>query len=652
MLNLRTRFRPVFPSMPRTLMAALFAATLLLAFSCDKDAVDKKDKNDMNSTQEFLSNMKIDDPHSYAKPNDVLASHLELDVDVEFSTRLISGTASWTLDRKTEAGMVIFDTRGLDIQGVMGGPEGTDTLEWKLGDADPFMGAPLEINLPSGTEKVHIRYATQPGAAALQWLDPVQTAGKKQPFLFTQSQAILARTWIPCQDGPGMRFTYHAKVQVPPALLAVMSATNPQEKNETGAYEFDMKQPIPAYLMALSVGDLRFKSIGARTGVYAEPSVLDKAVYEFGDMERMLTAAEGLYGPYRWERYDVIVLPPSFPFGGMENPRLTFATPTILAGDRSLTALIAHELAHSWSGNLVTNANWNDFWLNEGFTVYFERRIMEKLYGESYANMLALLGYQDLEGTIEELGADNPDTKLKLNLDGRDPDEGMTDVAYEKGNFLLTHMEKTVGRDRWDAFLKQYFEGHAFGVMTTEGFVDYVNKELIKGDGALAAKLDIDAWIYSPGLPDAMQVPVSDRFEKVDAAIEAWTGGADPASLETKEWTTHEWLHFIRHLPEEMPFEQMAGLDKAFGFTKSGNSEILAAWFDHVIRNEYKTGYKALENFLMSVGRRKFLKPLYKRLSETPGGMAMGRKIYAKARANYHSVSTGTIDEILQYKGD
>ena len=598
---------------------------------------------------EKMNQVRIDDPHSYAKPNEVMATHLDLDIKVNFEKKRISGSATYDLDNKTGGEKVIFDTRNLDILEVEGG-EG-DSLSFSIGDADPVMGAPLEIKIKATTKAVKIKFATRPGAAALQWLEPQQTAGKKQPFLFTQSQAILARTWLPCQDGPGMRFTYEAKVRVPEGLLAMMSATNPTELSDDGKYKFKMEQPIPAYLMALAVGDVRFKEVGPRTGVYAEPSLLDQSVYEFADMEKMLTAAEELYSAYRWERYDLIVLPPSFPFGGMENPRLTFATPTILAGDRSLTSLVAHELAHSWSGNLVTNANWNDFWLNEGFTVYFERRIMEKLYGADYADMLAVLGHQDLTGTLEELGSDNPDTKLKLALQGRDPDDGMTDIAYEKGNALLRSIEMAVGRAKFDEFLKTYFESHAFGTMTTEGFVTYINKELIRGNKDVEDEIMLDKWIYEPGIPAGYPEPVSERFDAVDTELGDWSLGVEAAELKgTKEWSTHEWLRFLRGIPEGASTEQLADLDAAFKFTNSGNSEILGEWFLHVIKADYKPGYDSLEKFLIKVGRRKFLKPLYKALAATPEGKERGKAIYAKARGNYHSVSTGTIDEILDWK--
>ncbi len=593
--------------------------------------------------------MTIRDPHSFAEPHKAEVKHLDLEIAVDFDQKVIHGVATYEIKNKSGAGNIVFDTRGLTINRVTTG-ERFDSTDWLLGDEVAYLGQPLVVNIGPYTQWVHIEYTTSPGAQALQWLDPQQTAGKRHPFLFTQSQAILARTWMPCQDGPGIRFTYTANVKVPKSLLAVMSASNPQAKNGTGEYYFEMKQPIPSYLMALAVGDIEFQAIDDRTGVYAEPELLQKAAYEFDDMDEMLIAAEKLYGPYRWERYDVIVLPPSFPFGGMENPRLTFATPTIIAGDRSLTALIAHELAHSWSGNLVTNATWDDFWLNEGFTVYFEKRIMEEIYGEPYVQMLSMLGFQDLEADVKDIGPKHDDTKLKLNLKDRDPDEGMTNIAYEKGSLFLKTVENIVGREKFDAFLKEYFEHFAFKTMTSEKFVAYLNEKLIQNDKELAKKIDIDAWVFGPGIPDNAVLATSDRFEQVERSLADWQQGTPAKDLKADEWSTHEWLHFIRHLPDDLDAAKMNELDEAFGFTQSGNSEILCVWFEHVIEQQHQSAYGALEEFLITVGRRKFLRPLYAALAKTEDGLEMGRSIYQKARPNYHAVSTGTIDEILNWE--
>jgi len=599
-----------------------------------------------NSSKENKEeNMSTKDVHSFALPQEAVIRHIDLDLNVDFAAKQLRGTATLNIDNLAKTDKLHLDSRDLKIDSITLDDGSVATYE--MMPAVPFLGSELIVHIKPNTKKVKIAYATSPGAAALQWLSPEQTAGGKQPFLFTQSQAILARTWIPLQDSPGIRFTYKAKITCPPGLMALMSAENDTVLHPDGVYTFNMPQAIPSYLMALSVGDLKFHAYDQRSGVFAEPVTLDKAVYEFVDLPKMVSTAEELYGPYAWGRYDVLVLPPSFPFGGMENPRITFATPTIIAGDRSLVALIAHELAHSWSGNLVTNATWNDFWLNEGFTVYFESRIMEKIYGKDFEDMATVLAEGELRKTVAEMGADNPDTKLFLNLEGRDPDDAMNDIAYEKGRFFLLNIEMAVGRERWDNFLKQYFAEHAFQSITTEDFLVYLEKNLIQGDGALRnTKIRDNIWVYGTGLPDNFPKVESVELKKVDQLVAAFKEGKKIES--PQGWSTHHWVYFLRTLPDSMSAAQMKVLDEQFKFTVSGNSEILCQWLEICIRSKYHQADASLENFLTSVGRRKFLKPLYGALAETPEGKIQAKAIYAKARSGYHSVATGTIDELLK----
>lgn len=580
------------------------------------------------------------DPHSYARPSEAKATHLSLDLVADFDNKILSGSATYDIS-VTGGNKIYFDIKDLDITSTQ--VDGKD-VAFSLGDYDKIKGQSLSVPVSNATQQVVINYKTTDKALALQWLNPQQTADKKHPFLFTQGQAILTRTWVPCQDSPGIRITYDADIQCPKELMAVMSASNPTEKSADGSYHFEMKQPIPPYLIALAIGDLAYGDIGKQTGVYAEPSMLEKSLYEFEDMQMMLEAAEELYGPYLWDRYDVIVLPPSFPFGGMENPRLTFATPTIIAGDKSLTSLIAHELAHSWSGNLVTNATWNDFWLNEGFTVYFERRIMEKLYGKDYADMLDLLGFQDLEHTIHDLGETHADTHLHLDLASRDPDDGMTDIAYEKGANFLTMLELQVGREKFDAFLTEYFNIHKFKTLTTDGFKKYITKHLLEPNNL---DVNMEEWIHSGGLPSNTPPKQSTRFTSVDQVVATFSATAIPTTTITKDWSTHEWLHFIRHIDTETTPDALAGLDKAYALSDSQNAEIAAAWFQKSIElNYYQHITPQIEQFLVKVGRRKFLTPLYRALKEQ-NDLATAKAIYQKARNNYHAVSTQTIDALL-----
>lgn len=582
-----------------------------------------------------------EESHSYAQPNEAVITHLDLDIDVDFDAQVISGIATYDIVNNG-ASQIILDSKFLDIKEVTANGA---TTKFQLGKMEETLGQPLTIDIQEDTQKIAITYNTTAQTEALQWLTAQQTADKTNPFLFTQGQAILTRTWIPIQDSPQIRITYNATVKVPSELMAVMSAENPKEKTADGIYHFKMEQPIPAYLIALAIGDIEYKAISDRTGVYAEKSMLEKVHTEFSDMEKMVVAAENLYGAYDWEQFDVIVLPPSFPFGGMENPRLTFATPTVIAGDKSLTSLVAHELAHSWSGNLVTNATWNDFWLNEGFTVYFETRIMEALYGKERANMLALIGRQDLEDELASLKDSPNDTKLKLDLKGRSPDDGMNSIAYDKGYLFLRTLEEKVGRDKMDAFLKSYFKKNAFSTTNTEDFVTYLNANLLENNNIT---FNTEEWIYEPGIPDNAAVIQSDAFSNVEKTLQTFidTNKIDVAA--TSQWTPQEWVHFVRNFPEDITIEQFQELDNSFDFTVSTNSYINMVWYEQSILHGYHGNNvdSKIAEFLNTVGRRWYVTTLFKafkKADRTEEAIA----IYKTARPNYHSVTANTVDELL-----
>lgn len=591
------------------------------------------------------------DPHSFANPHEFLVSHVDLDLDVNFDLRILEGTATLTVNRKDETGEVlIVDTRDLTINSVaLLTDKDTLPLTYSLREADPNLGSALEINLPltaDGEFRVSVEYATQPKASGLQWLNARQTAGKQHPFLFTQSQAIHARSWIPLQDSPGVRVTYQARIRTPIALRAVMSADNQPDAELDGDFSFVMPQAVPSYLIALGVGDLVFKSMGEVTGVYAEPSILDAAAKEFEDTEEMLRIAEGMYGDYRWGRYDLLILPPSFPFGGMENPRLSFITPTVIAGDKSLVSLIAHELAHSWSGNLVTNATWRDLWLNEGFTSYVTSRIMEEVYGEPRAAMEDSLSTQDLRRDMKDL-TDN-DQILAIDLQGRDPDDVFSRVPYVKGKLFLMYLEAKFGRDKFDDFMRKYFDTFAFQSISTDQFIDYLNTELLQDSPKTVSKKVIETWIFEPGLPVDAPAPQSDAFDRVDTQQKAWLDGdVDADALDTQAWTVHEWLHFLNALPVDVGSERMSELDAEFDLSESTNNEIVHVWLLRAVTNNYQPGLARLEDYLVSIGRRKLITPLYEVLAKTEAGRTRARQIYAKARDGYHPLAVGTVDKIL-----
>ncbi|MFB3389389.1 leukotriene A4 hydrolase C-terminal domain-containing protein [Flavobacterium sp. LAR06] len=616
-------------------MKKLILATLFLtAIACQK-----KEQTEKPAV--------VKDEHTFSKPELAVAKHLDLDIKVDFDTQTISGKASWTIDNVSKGNEIIFDENTLNITKVTLGDEEKET-KFELGAAVEFHGKPLHITIEPNTTKVNIYYSTTKDAVALQWLNPQQTADKKKPFVFSQGESIWSRTWIPCQDSPGIRFTYNAKVTVPKDLMAVMSASvNPQNKNNTGVYTFKQDKAIPSYLMAIAVGDIEFQAIDNRTGVYAEPSLLKKAAWEFAELGKMVGAAEKLYGPYRWGRYDVLVLPPSFPYGGMENPNLTFLTPGVIAGDRSLTSLLAHELGHSWSGNLVTNATWDDIWLNEGFTTYVEHRIGEEIFGKKEAEMQDVLTRKDLDDNITEYGTTNPDTRLKVSLTKRNPDDGISQIPYVKGYNFLKVIEAAVGREKFDPFIKNYFDAHAFQSITTEDFVKYLKENLIKDDKALAEKIKLDDWIYKPGIPSNITAVSSEDFTTIDNIQKNWrTTGVKGLSDKIK--STTEKQHFIDYLPADITIEEMTAIDTEFSFTKNGNFVIKRQWFIQAIRYQYKTAYPAIEQFMIATSRTGSLMSLYKELVKTPEGKVWAKQIFEKAKSGYHATTVQAVGDLLK----
>ncbi|KTW17807.1 M1 family metallopeptidase [Sphingomonas sanguinis] len=594
-----------------------------------------------------LTSADARDVHSYARPLEARVTHVSLNLYADFDSHVMRGIATLSVDAKPDAKTLVVDDNGLRIVAV------TDAqnrpLPYNIGAVDKVHGAPLTITL-NGQRTVRIAYASVPGAKALQWLSPEQTAGKKQPYLFSQGEAILNRSWIPTQDSPGIRQTWDATINAPCALTVVMSGERTGETpcndgRHTASYRMD--KPVAPYLIALAIGDLKFKPLSAHTGIWTEPAMLDKAAWEFAGLDKFVTAAEGLYGPYRWGRYDVLVLPPSFPFGGMENPTLTFATPTVLAGDRSLVSLIAHELAHSWSGNLVTNATWDDFWLNEGFTSYFENRIMESMYGKRRAAMEADLAWTDMQNAVKEAGGpQSPDTKLHLDLNAaRDPDDGMTQIAYDKGATFLRTIESVVGRPRWDAYLRSYFDRHAFQPQTSAGFLADLKANLLKPGEA--EKIGVDQWVYQPGIPANAVHVRSDAFPAIDAAAKAFAAGG-PVSAVPDKVTTQEYVRFLDQLPRRLSAERLAALDGRFHWNETGNSEIRFAWLRLALANRYQPAEASAEQFLTSQGRRKFVAPLFQQLQgQGEWGKALAARIYDKARSGYHSVTQVTVDRLL-----
>jgi leukotriene-A4 hydrolase len=585
------------------------------------------------------------DYHSFSNPEAIKVTHIDLDLTADFDQKQLKGSATLSFERvQSGATELVVDTRDLTITGVthQGAP-----IEYTLKPADQNLGAALHLKVGSGIEQVTVSYHTSPSASGVQWLTPQQTAGKKHPFLFTQAQAVHARSFIPLQDSPQVRVTYNATIRTPAELLAVMSAANDPQTARDGVYEFVMPQSIPSYLIALAIGDLQFQAMGERTGVYAEPSILAAAASEFEDTESMLEVTEAKYGDYSWDRYDLLILPPSFPFGGMENPRLSFITPTVIAGDKSLVSLIAHELAHSWSGNTITNATWRDLWLNEGFTTYLTYRIMEIIYGNDRYNMEAVLGYQDLQADLASLPEN--DQIMAIDLRGRNPDDVFSNIPYEKGALFLRELEQKVGRDNFDQFLLQYFKDFSFKSITTDQFIDYLDKTLLTQYADVLDKKRIEQWIFEPGLPSGAPKPESDAFSNVDTDRSAWLAG-DIAAKQVKvdDWTVHQWLYFLNNMPDQLSQAQLVDLDSAFALTNSKNNEIAHSWLLIAVKNNFQPAYDRLYTYLVTIGRNKLVKPLYRELSKTPDGKAFAKRAFEEAKPGYHPLTISANEGFVQ----
>ncbi|MBE0567688.1 MAG: M1 family metallopeptidase [Krumholzibacteria bacterium] len=584
------------------------------------------------------------DPHSYADLDQGRVSHLDLDLDLDFATSRITGRAR--LDLAAPAGGPLdLDTRDLEIRAVTGADG--QALPFKLDPRDSILGAKLRVELPPGSASLTIAFVTSPEASALQWLEPAMTAGGRHPYLFSQCQAIHARSVIPCQDSPQARFTFDARVTVPEALTVVMAAApgaaTAGPRPGTRTFAFTMPQAVPPYLFAFAAGNLVSRDLGPRSRVYTEPELLEASAWEFADVDRMLLAAEEIFGPYLWDRFDFVVMPPSFPYGGMENPRLTFLTPTLLAGDRSLVNVLAHELAHSWTGNLVTNATIDDFWLNEGFTVWAERRILEKLEGNEAKALSAAIGRKGLQDALDNFGAGSPFTRLKTDSWGADPDEFYSMVPYEKGFLLVALMEQTAGRARFDAFVKKYIERFSFTSITTEQFEEFLEAEL----PGLAAEVGAEGWIRGEGLPQNAPVFTSAQLVQLQGLATGWPQGARPEAPATEAWTAIDWQIYLQALPRDIGAEGCAWLDEHHALTRAGNSEILCNWLALAVGNGHEPAYARAAEFVGQVGRMKYLKPLYTALHGNKATRKLAAETFSKHAPGYHPIARGGIERIL-----
>lgn len=577
------------------------------------------------------------DPHSWSDDAQPRQRHLRWTARVDFSARRLFCRAELHFDRGGTS--VDLDSRDLDISAVTSVTG--DALPFTLGPTDAILGTRLRISLPPGEASCVVHYQTGANATALQWLTPAQTASGRAPFLYSQCQPTHARSVVPLQDSPRFRLTYEATLGAPRSVRALMAARalGRTEEGAEASERWTMEHPIPPYLFAFVVGALASEELGPRSRVWAEPPLLGRAAWEFAEVNRMLSQAEELLGPYVWGRFDVLVLPPSFPYGGMENPTLTFLTPTVLTGDRSLVNVLAHELAHSWTGNLVSNATAEDFWLNEGFTVFVERRLLRALEGAESVGLHAAVGRQSLEDAVANF-RDRPGlTRLRTHLGGVDPDDAYSQVPYEKGYLFLRALEEAVGSARFDTFLRDYLGHFAFQSLTTQEFLDYLHQHLPEAE----AQLDVSAWVDGEGIPKDAPLPRSPRLLALREL-----GTVLPDVADAQRWRPLEWQVYLGRLARPTPRPLVEALEAAFHLSASKNPDVLVAWLVPALSSGHAPALARAEAFLGEVGRMKYLKPLYGALLAREATRSVARDCFERFGARYHAIAAAGIEALLR----
>ena len=605
------------------------------------------------------------DYHSFANIEQFRVTHIELALRVDFHNKVLLGEAALEVKRlDPNATELVLDTHGLDIRGVSERPTSVigalakSETTWvsrpfHLDKADPILGSPLVIELPPhkrSTQTIKIEYVTSPDASSLHWLDDAHTAGKHHPLMYTLSAPIGARGWIPLQDSALVRVTYAAVIHTDDDLLAVMSARNDPEVKHNGNYTFVNRDAMPPSRIALAVGDLRFKATGPRTGVYAEKPLLADAAKEFADTENLLKAAETLFGPYRFERCDLVVLPPQFPLAEVGNPRAPFISSTVVTGDRSEESVVARAVAQAWAGDLVGGATPRDAWIDAGLAVYMQNRLVREVYGDARVTADRVLAERSVREDLAQL--ERPDQALAVDQRDRDPAVPRS-AADEKGGLLFTFLDGKFGRERLDAFLQGYFDHFAFKSITTEEFLSYLKENLLDRFPGIVSASQVEAWVKEPGLPQDAPLLAVHLYESVDAARSAWLAGKMPAKkLDTRAWVTPQWTYFLDAMPGPLRRDQLSDLDQAFGFTRSANAEIASSWFVLVIKSSYQPSYARLEEFLASNGRQTLLVPVYTELMKTPGGEVLAKRVFALARPVYQAHTAAALGAIVNPGSD
>ena len=582
------------------------------------------------------------DVFSFSEPKKVTTRAVALDLTVDFEQRRLSGTARLEIENLSGTDLLVLDTEALTIHSVKvdGAPAG-----WSFGTTTSF-GTPLRVSITPETRFVTIEYTTSSNASGLLWNTAQQSFGRQQPYLYTQNEPVSARSWIPLQDTPTVRLTYEATLRVPPGLLALMSANeNPIAPNESGIYSFRMPYRIPSYLIALAVGRLEFRSLDSRSGVYAEPELIEDAVHELGYVPAMMASAERIAGPYPFDRYDLLLMPPTYIVGGMEHPMLNFLHPfSVVSQNDPLvvepTTLVAHELAHSWSGNSATLANWNDVWLNEGITSYLENRIMEDVGGIERGEHLWFADRQNFAGYAASV--EDPAVTI-LHREVPHPYSGFGMAGYVKGALFIRTLEDLAGREAFDAFLRRYFGAFAYRWVDHKAFLEFFRESF--PDPALQQSMKLEEWVYQPGLPSNVTAPASSQvWSRAMSRASQFAAGASFESLAPATWREYELQPFLQ-LAQTSVRARMAEVDAVLGLSNRVTPP--AVWLLHAIAAGYEPANAGLERALARGGSNGLLLQLYTALAQTPSGRTRALDLFTRYRDRYHDAIEAQIESLL-----
>ncbi|XP_076469755.1 leukotriene A-4 hydrolase-like isoform X1 [Babylonia areolata] len=608
------------------------------------------------------------DPCSFSRPDQCRVVNIHLDLEVDFGRKVILGTVHLSVERKSKDDKVlILDSNELNVEKVSDQAKGQE-LQYSLGEPVKPFGSKLEIVLPTSDSNqfvVSIKYSTSPTCSALQWLRAEQTAGKRHPYLFSQCQAIHARSLYPCQDTPGVKFTYTAKVKAPQGVVILMSAVRltPEEcPDDTSCmvHRFEQKVPIPSYLLAIVGGDIESRSISPRSRVWSEKEQIEEAEYEFGETEQMLKTAEDLLGPYEWGQYDLLVLPPSFPYGGMENPCLTFVTPTLLAGDRSLADVVAHEISHSWTGNLVTNSTFEDFWLNEGHTMFVERKIASRMHGgEPLLHFKASEGWEELRESVNRMMGcgEGPYTKLVPDLKGVDPDDAFSTVPYEKGFALLFYLENLLGGPEiFEKFLRAYISKFRRQSITTQQWKDFLFSYFTsESDKKKLEGVDWEAWFSAEGMPNiqpkfntSLAKPCQDLSARWLAASDSDLSSFGASDLEKIcSLQKREFLSLMLQSSSVVSVAKLEKMDQLYNFSAVKNSEIRFRWLRLGIKSRWSVIIPKALQFVTEQGRMKFVRPIYRDLYQWEDARQSAIDNFLRHREEMHNTTAKEVAKDL-----